>query len=111
MKVLALKAMMALCPLATHFSATNDGTQMFGRHIYVDYGELGPYSPGLQKFAILHECGHMHGNDAEKAADAWAFKHMKVSKLVVDEFCKLMNDDPKDRPRCSNLRRLYESNR
>lgn len=108
MKVIALKAVLALCPLAQHVGTTTDGTQTYGRHILIDQAEIRPYSAELRKFVILHECGHMHQNPSEVGADTWAFKHMRVSKATLDTFCKIMGSKSS---RCSNLRGLYERNR
>lgn len=112
MKVIALSVMLGLCPNA-HIVRGYDGTQATSdqAQIWADYEELAGYSRAVQKFIILHECGHTKGLGAETSADAYAFRHMKVTKEMIDEICRVLKTSPADAPRCDNLRKLNESNR
>jgi hypothetical protein len=109
--VLTLAAMQALCP-GKHFFAGSD-MSAWTKDISYNKKQLAASPPLVQKFIILHECGHTHGFASEVGADTYAFNHMHPSKAVTNEVCRELTqyDDEHYKARCANLRSLHERNR
>ena len=105
--IIALALMQSMCPGKSFSPGKWMESDQGGPHITYSRKELGEYSQNTQKFIIYHECGHTHGIGSETKADTYAFHKMKVTKSMIDEICRKFETVDEARPRCANLRKLY----
>ena len=64
----------------------------------------------VQRFVVLHECGHRHFAD-EAGADCWAAKHGRrqgwLTVRGIRQVCMVFRRHPKNIWRCAKLKRCF----